>query len=372
MKKIAYLMEYPIDLPGGAQLSTELIAAALAENPGYGYEPVVICPELLSRKVSDYPFRILVYPMGEKRFPNLLRRIKAFKKYIGEETPDLIHIEMSESLITYGFIMRAFRRIPHIYTDRGMLFGYRKRSRLFMDPVLKTASCIITTTDKNRRLWSENTSFGPVYTIPNTISSVFESYDESRKKRGGRLSVGFAGRVCVEKDWGKVPLIVRALEEKEIDFEVHLVLSLFEKGDREFADKLKSDIEGIIGAERLIYREELSQKEMSDFYYGVDLFIMTSVFESFGKAAVEAMSRRCSIMSTNVGGLPEVIGRDENLYSMEDIDKLTAYAGRLIEDPEFLRSEQDYFFRRYRELFTGEAYVRRHLETYDTIVNDKK
>ncbi len=362
-------MEYPIDLPGGAQLSTELIAAALAENPGYGYEAVVICPELLSRRTTDFPFRILTYPMGEKRFPNLLKRIKAFRKYIGEEAPDLIHIEMSESLITYGFIMGAFRRIPHIYTDRGMLFGYRKRSRLFMDPVLKTAACLITTTEKNRRLWSENTSFGPVYTIPNTISSVFESYDESRKKRDGRLSVGFAGRVCVEKDWGKVPLIVRALKDRGIDFEVHLVLSLYERGDREFADRLKSDIEGIIGKNRLKYSEELSQKEMSDFYYGVDLFIMTSVFESFGKAAVEAMSRKCCIMSTNAGGLPEVIGREENLYSTDNIEKLCSYAERLIADPDFLRKEQEYFFRRYKELFTGEAYVRRHLETYDRILS---
>ena len=354
-----------MDLPGGAQLSTEMIASALAEHPEYGYESVVICPELLNRRVSGCPYRILTYPMGEKRFPNLLKRIKAFKTFIQQEKPSLIHIEMSESLITYGFIKGAFKEIPYIYTDRGMYFGYRKRSRLFMDPVLRCASAMVTTTEKNRQLWTSNTDFGPVYTIPNTISALFEDYDGDRKKRGGRFSVGFAGRVCVEKDWGKVPLIVRALNDAGVDFEVRLVLSLFEKGDREFADRLKADIEGIIGAERLIYFEELSQEEMGSFYYGVDLFIMTSIFESFGKAAVEAMARHCTIMSTNVGGLPEVIGREENLYSADDLEKLVSYVKRAASDPEFLMAEQEYFFNRYHEKFTRDSYIRRHLEVYD-------
>jgi len=357
-------MEYPLDLPGGAQLSTEMIASALALHPEYGYESVVICPELLNRDEADYPFRILTYPMTEKRFPNLLRRIKAFKKYISGEKPDLIHIEMSESLITYGFIMGSFRDIPYIYTDRGMYFGYRKRSRFFMDPVLKNAKCMITTTDRNKELWEANTSFGPVITVPNTISTLFETYDEGKKKRGGRFTIGFAGRICVEKDWGKVPLIIKALNDEGLDFDVKLVLSLYEKGDREFADDLRNDITRSIGDERLDYREDLSQEEMSDFYYGVDLFIMTSVFESFGKAAVEAMSRRCTVMSTNVGGLPEVIGREENLYSMEDLSKLTGYVKRVSEDMEMLLSEQEYFYNRYHELFTSEAYVRNHLRIY--------
>ena len=90
MKKIVYLMEYPLDLPGGAQLSTEMIASALALHPEYGYESVVICPELLSRKKAGYPFKILTYPMTEKRFPNLVRRIKAFKKYM-HDTP-IMHL----------------------------------------------------------------------------------------------------------------------------------------------------------------------------------------------------------------------------------------------------------------------------------------
>ncbi len=368
MKKIAYLMEYPIDLPGGAQLSTEMIASALSENPGYGYESVCICPELLTKKEADLPFRIRTYPMGEKRFPNLLKRIRAFRSIIAEERPDLIHIEMSESLITYGFVKGRFPDIPYIYTDRGMYYGYRKRSRLFMDPVLKGASSIITTTGRNKKLWEENTDFGPFLTIPNTISPLFEEYDDGRKKRGGVFTIGFAGRICPEKDWMRVPEIVLALKSEGLDFRVNLVLSLYEKGDREFADSLRKKIEDIVGKEGLIYREELSQEEMSGFYYDTDLFIMTSVFESFGKAAVEAMSRKCAVLSTGVGGLPEVIGKNENLYSMDDLSKLISYVKRASASEEFLKEEQEYFYDRYHRLYTSDSYIKSHVELYDRIV----
>ena len=41
----------------------------------------------------------------------------------------------------------------------------------------------------------------------------------------------------------------------------------------------------------MIYKQDLSQQEIADFYYLVDVFVMSSMFESFGKTAVEAMSR---------------------------------------------------------------------------------
>ncbi|XME02529.1 glycosyltransferase family 4 protein [Lachnospiraceae bacterium C1.1] len=369
MKKILYLMEYPIDLPGGAQLSTKSICDALVNDSESGYEPVVVCPELLKLKKSDYSFKIRTYKMGDNRLINLIYRISAFKKIIREEKPDLIHIEMSESLITYGFIKGTFKDIPYIYTDRGMYFGYRTRSKLFMMPVLKKASAMVTTTDRNRKLWEENSSVRPLYTIPNTISDSFAVYDEKKKKKDGRFAIGFAGRICIEKDWPFVPVLVKALNDAGIDFEVHLVLSLFEKGDDIKAKELRDKIAEIVGEERIKYFTELSQDEMSDFYYNIDLFVMTSQFESFGKAAVEAMSRSCSVISTEVGGLPEVIGKEENLYSKDNLSKAVDYVKRLSEDRELLQSDRKYFLERYRDNYTSDAYLRRHLELYRKVVS---
>ncbi len=367
LKKVVYLMEYPIDLPGGAQLSTISICNALIEHPECGYEPVVICPELLN-KDSHYDFTVRTYPMGESRIKNLFIRIKAFLRLIREEKPDLIHIEMSESLITYGFIRKFFKNIPYLYTDRGMYFGYRTRSKIFMMPVLKDASMLVTTTEKNRGLWESNSTIRPLNVIYNTISPVFSEYDESRKKRDGMFTIGFAGRICIEKDWPFVPVLVKALRDAGLKFRVHLVLSLFEKGDAEQAAELRQKIGGIIGEENLIYEEDLSQEEMSRYYYGLDLFLMTSQFESFGKAAVEAMSRKCAVLSTEVGGLPEVIGDPQYLYTKDHPEIAVERVKSMMDDPEVLRRAQEYFYMRYRDNFTESAYLEKHLRVYREIL----
>ncbi len=369
LKKIVYLMEYPIDLPGGAQLSTISICNALKNHPEAGYTPVVICPELLNSD-SKYDFPVRTYPMGDSRIRNLFIRIKAFKKIIREEKPDLIHIEMSESLITYGFIRHFFKNIPYLYTDRGMYFGYRMRSKLFMMPVLKKASMLVTTTEKNMKLWEANSSIRPLNVIYNTISPVFSTYDEKMKKRDGVFTIGFAGRICIEKDWPFVPVIVKALHDAGMKFRVHLVLSLFEKGDDEQAEDLRRKIGDIIGDENLIYEQDLSQTEMSRYYYGLDLFLMTSQFESFGKAAVEAMSRKCAVLSTEVGGLPEVIGDKDCLYTKEHPELAVRAAKRLYEDKDELQKKQEYFYKRYRDNFTEDAYLKKHIQVYRSILGE--
>ena len=354
-------MEYPIDLPGGAQLSTIAVCDGMVDSDEY--EPVVVCPDLISTK-SHFRFRVETYPMGESRLKNLLIRMKAFKRIIRKESPDLIHIEMSESLITYGFIRSSFKNIKYIYTDRGMYFGYRLRSRLFMIPALKHSSMLVTTTERNALLWEENSTVRPIETIYNTISDAFADYDESLRKRGGEFTIGFAGRICVEKDWEFVPVLVRALHDAGLVFKVDLVLAMYEKGDREQAEALKQGISSVIGEDRLICREELSQEEMSRYYYGLDMFIMTSRFESFGKAAVEAMSRGCAVIATGVGGLPEVIGDDRYIYSKDNVGKAVELCRKFSEDTEALRQAQEYFLKRYRDNFTMDKYISRHKEIY--------
>ncbi len=367
-KKIVYLLEYPIDLPGGAQMSTLSICEGL-NGSGSEYEPVVICPELLHSSGADYSFRILTYPMGENRICNLLLRIRAFRKYLAYEKPELIHIQMSESLITYGLIRFLFPKQKYIYTDRGLFFGYRLWSRLFMVPALKKSRMLITTTEFNRKLWEEGSSIRPITVIPNTINDTFfGKYDPEKRKEGKKFTVGLAGRICVEKDWPFAVEFIRALKETGLDFRVSIVLSTFEKGDDGQVRQILEGLKNILGEENLESRLNLTQEEMSDYYYSVDVFVMTSSFESFGKAAVEAMSRKCAVVSSRAGGLPEVIGKEENLYDRENFEKGVQYVKMLAENPEKLKEDREFFHERYRRLYTQQGYIERHRRLYDELI----
>lgn len=381
-KKILYLMEYPIDLPGGGQESTKTLCEGIAASEEF--EPIVACPTLLSTDVRDYDYRVITYPSDEnrelskiRRGSNFIRRIFQFKKIIEEAKPELIHVSMSESLITYGFlrIPGLFKNIPFIYTDRGLRTGYRKHSLACIKATMKRAERLLTTTQYNAGLWkSEITT--PVTVIPNTISSAFSCYDDNGRLRardkykipGDMPVIGFAGRISEEKDWGKVPGVVAAIAAAGIGFKVALVMSVYEDRDVAIVKEVKDGITAVIGEENLIYMQDLNQKEISDYYYLVDYFIMTSCFESFGKAAVEAMSRKCIVLSTAVGGLCEVVGNKEDLYSMDDLSKLASRIKSLTDDPRAAKREREMFYKRYTDNYTPDKNIEGHLRVYRDIL----
>ena len=380
-KTILYLMEYPIDLAGGGQESTKTLCEHLA---GSAYDAVVACPKLLKSRPSDYDFRIEEYESDEnrelskaRRVANLFGRIGHFKRIIKKVKPDIIHVSMSESLITFGAlrVFGAFSDIPFVYTDRGLFYGYRKHSMICIKATLKYAKRLLTTTEYNAGLWKGKVNI-PITVINNTINDAFLEYDPAgRKEMRSRYAVdddtaviGFAGRISEEKDWGKVPGVVAAIKDAGIKFKVALVMSVYESRDEEIARSVKEGIISSIGEENLIYMQDLTQQEMAQYYYLPDFFIMTSMFESFGKAAVEAMSRKCVVLSTAVGGLPEVIGCEEDLYDMNDLSKLTGRIKELLQDPEAMEKEREKFHARFIEKYTPERNAKAHIKVYDEIL----
>ncbi len=68
------------------------------------------------------------------------------------------------------------------------------------------------------------------------------------------------------------------------------------------------------------------QEQMEDILPIADLFLLTSEYESFGLAALEAMAAEVPVISTNAGGLPEInidgyTGFMSNVGDVEDMAK---------------------------------------------------
>ncbi|MCR5687527.1 MAG: glycosyltransferase family 4 protein [Lachnospiraceae bacterium] len=384
--KILYLMEYPIDLPGGAQESTKTLCTGLAASGEFA--PVVACPDLLASSPGDYPFEIVTYHSDEnrelskaRRLANFFSRIGSFYRIIKHVKPDIIHVSMSESLITFGFLRVPgfFSDIPFVYTDRGLCTGYRKHSLACIKAAAKRAERFIVTTGYNGGLWARKID-APITVIPNTISGAFSEFDHegraaARAEYGiedDEIVIGFAGRISEEKDWPHVPDVVEAAKKSGVRLKAAVVMSLYEERDEAISESVRDRIASLIGSENLIYMQDLDQKGMSRFYYLVDIFIMTSCFESFGKAAVEAMSRKCAILSTAVGGLPEVIGNPEDLYDMNGLGKVTERIRQLADDPELLSAEREMFYRRYRDNYTADKNIESHAKVYRELLSGRR
>lgn len=76
------------------------------------------------------------------------------------------------------------------------------------------------------------------------------------------------------------------------------------------------------------------QEQMEDILPIADLFLLTSEYESFGLAALEAMAAEVPVISTNAGGLPEINidGYCGYMSDVGDIEDMSSNAIKILKD----------------------------------------
>ncbi|MBL0152045.1 MAG: N-acetyl-alpha-D-glucosaminyl L-malate synthase BshA [Chitinophagaceae bacterium] len=81
------------------------------------------------------------------------------------------------------------------------------------------------------------------------------------------------------------------------------------------------------------------QEQMEDILAIADLFLLTSDYESFGLAALEAMAAGVPVVSTNAGGLGEinVDGVTGHLGNVGDVDMMSKMALAILKDDKTLK-----------------------------------
>ena len=82
------------------------------------------------------------------------------------------------------------------------------------------------------------------------------------------------------------------------------------------------------------------QTEVMPWLSAMDIFMMTSEFEGLPIALLEAMSMECVVMSTNAGGVGEVIQdkKDGFLVGVADWKELAIPLQQLIQSPQLIKS----------------------------------
>ena len=76
------------------------------------------------------------------------------------------------------------------------------------------------------------------------------------------------------------------------------------------------------------------QEQMEEILPIADLFLLPSEYESFGLAALEAMAAEVPVISTNAGGLPEIIinGNCGYMSNVGDVEDMSRNAIRILKD----------------------------------------
>jgi N-acetyl-alpha-D-glucosaminyl L-malate synthase BshA len=82
------------------------------------------------------------------------------------------------------------------------------------------------------------------------------------------------------------------------------------------------------------------QEQMEDILAIADLFLLPSEYESFGLAALEAMAAGVPVVSTNVGGLSEIIvpGVTGYMSNVKDVESMTTQALEILRNNDTLKA----------------------------------
>jgi N-acetyl-alpha-D-glucosaminyl L-malate synthase BshA len=104
--------------------------------------------------------------------------------------------------------------------------------------------------------------------------------------------------------------------------------------ERATAEQLSREL-GICDNVRFVGKQE----QMEDILAIADLFLLTSEYESFGLAALEAMAAGVPVISTNAGGLGEIMieGKTGYMGNVGDVATMSKHAISILENDEKLQ-----------------------------------
>ncbi|MBN2909627.1 N-acetyl-alpha-D-glucosaminyl L-malate synthase BshA [Polycladomyces sp. WAk] len=116
------------------------------------------------------------------------------------------------------------------------------------------------------------------------------------------------------------------------------------------------------------------QDEVAQLISLADLLLLPSAKESFGLVALEAMACGVPAVTSNAGGLPEVVKHGETGYLADigDVDRMAAYALEILTDPVKHRRFSENGLKRAREQFSAEKIADEYEALYRRVLNEPR
>ncbi|MDO9537248.1 MAG: glycosyltransferase family 4 protein [Thermoplasmata archaeon] len=133
----------------------------------------------------------------------------------------------------------------------------------------------------------------------------------------------FVGRLVGTKG---IPFLLRAMK----DVDSKLVVC----GGGPDLEKLKKMSEKFGVKDKVEFPGRVPEEKKLALFAGCKVFVLPSIYESYGIAAAEAMSYGKPVVASNVGGLPEVVGNGGLLANPRDPKDLAEKINILLKEPE--------------------------------------
>jgi N-acetyl-alpha-D-glucosaminyl L-malate synthase BshA len=163
----------------------------------------------------------------------------------------------------------------------------------------------------------------------------------------------------------RVPDTIRILAKVQQEVPAKLIL-IGDGPDRSECERLAREL-GIHKDVIFLGKQDV----ISEILSSSDIFLMPSQSESFGLSALEAMACGIPVISTSVGGLPELVVHNETGYIAEigDVDRMAKYAVELLSNKKKYNSFASNSRARAVNSFDKNLILPKYLQYYEKILN---
>lgn len=301
-----------------------------------------------------------------------------FARLIRRHRIDLVHTNM-EVVLQSGLAARLCG-VPSVYHVRGTSFATPKRvCDAVVYAINKFADEIIVISKAVGEIFYERNIRSKVSVIYNSLDpECFDNLDTSavaslrHELSGGNVNaplVATVGRINPRKG------LECFIEAASIVIRTHpstrfaIVGDAADEMEQSYLRSLKELASRVGMSDRLIIAP--ARRNIAELMSALDVFVMTTINEGFGRVAIEAMAARRPVIASDVGGLPEIVEEDVT-GRLVKAKQPAAFAGAImdfLDAPERSAQMGVEGRRRVEMIFSNERQAPAVLEIYERHLN---
>jgi glycosyltransferase involved in cell wall biosynthesis len=133
---------------------------------------------------------------------------------------------------------------------------------------------------------------------------------DGARPAGGAPYLLYVGNLAVHKN---LPFLVRAFAASGVGERLLLV---GRRGER--FEEVRNAVAASPARDRIEFRRDVSDAEVDSLYRGARMLVLPSRYEGFGFTALEAMSRGCPVLASDIPALREICGDAALLLPPDD------------------------------------------------------
>lgn len=122
-------------------------------------------------------------------------------------------------------------------------------------------------------------------------------------------------------------------------------------------------------SENIQFAHNMPHNELANHYSRSKIFVMPTYREALGQTILEAMAARLPVISTQVGGVPEIVNEKNGfLVPAYDSKELAEKIRYLLSNPEKAKKMGEEGYKTVAEHFTIQKMVDRYIKTYEELI----